>query len=208
MKCSDETNELYAALAKAQGAINNPTKGALNPHFKSRYADLSDGLNAVRAGLADNGLAVVQATRTCLATLMLDTRLGHSSGQWIESEFPVIALPAAPQPIGSALTYARRYSLFAIVGIAGDDDDGNAASAQHRANGNGARQTFESGTPAFLSPAQVEELEAMVDRLDEGSRGGFEAYIAKAHGAQMLSMLPAHAFAPTKVMLERKLATT
>jgi hypothetical protein len=73
----------------------------------------------------------VQITRLEGDVLMLDTRLAHSSGQWIQSEWPVCKFPSAPQQIGSALTYARRYSLFSIVGISGDDDDdGTAANSQ------------------------------------------------------------------------------
>lgn len=128
MSSSEKTNELYTALAKAQGAITNPAKDARNPHFNSAYANLSGGINAIRAALSANGIAYVQMTRLEGEILMLDTRLAHASDQWIQSEWPVCKMPAAPQQIGSALTYARRYSLFSIVGIAGDDDDdGDAA---------------------------------------------------------------------------------
>lgn len=128
MKTSDAINEICAALAKAQGEIANPAKEAENPHFRSHYADLSAGINAVREGLSKNGIAYVQSTRLDGDVLMLDTRLSHSSGQWLESEFPACRFPAKPQEVGSALTYARRYSLFSMVGIAGEDDDGNEAS--------------------------------------------------------------------------------
>jgi hypothetical protein len=129
MKTSDSINEISTALAKAQGEISNPSKEAENPHFRSHYADLSAGINAVREGLSTNGIGFVQATRLDGDVLMLDTRLTHASGQWIESEFPVCRFPMKPQEVGSAMTYARRYALFAIIGIAGEDDDGNAANA-------------------------------------------------------------------------------
>ena len=137
-QCSSQIDAISAALAKAQGAISNPGKTALNPHFKSQYADLSSGLNAVRAALSSNAIAVVQTTSMHDDTLMLHTALCHSSGQWISSEWPVVKLPAAPQVIGSALTYARRYTLFALVGIAGegDDDDGIARSASAKSSTN------------------------------------------------------------------------
>ena len=128
MKTSVETNEIAAALAKAQGIINNPGKTAKNPHFKSNYADLSAGINAIREGLSANGIAVIQAPRLEGDVMMLDTRLAHGE-QFYEAEWPVCKLPSPPQQIGSALTYARRYALFAMVGIAGEDDDGNAANA-------------------------------------------------------------------------------
>jgi hypothetical protein len=129
MRTSEQINEISAALAKAQGEISNPAKEAQNPHFRSHYADLSSGINAVRASLSSNGISFIQATRLEGDVLIVDTRLSHASGQWIESEFPACRFPAKPQEVGSALTYARRYALFALVGIAGEDDDGNAANA-------------------------------------------------------------------------------
>ena len=132
VECSSQIDAISAALAKAQGQIANPTKDSINPHFKAQYADLSSGLNAIRSALSANALAIVQTTRMDGEMLMLHTMLAHGSGQWIGSQWPVIKLPAPPQGIGSALTYARRYTLFALVGIAGeeDDDDGNAASGR------------------------------------------------------------------------------
>ncbi len=128
LKSSEQINEISAALAKAQGLMSNPSKSAANPHFRSKYADLSEGLNSIRGALSENGIAVIQAPRIEGEMMMLDTRLSHSSAQWFECEWPICKLPAPPQQIGSGLTYARRYSLFAMVGIAGEDDDGNAAN--------------------------------------------------------------------------------
>jgi hypothetical protein len=128
MKTSDALNEISTALAKAQGEISNPAKDAQNPHFRSHYADLASGINAIREALSRNGLAYIQGTRIDGELLVVDTRITHSSGQWMESEYPACRFPAKPQEVGSALTYARRYSLFAIVGIAGEDDDGQAAN--------------------------------------------------------------------------------
>lgn len=129
MNTSEQINEIAAALAKAHGEMDNPVKDAVNPHFGKAYADLSGGLNAVRGPLSKYGIAVVQATRIENdGWLVLDTRLVHSSGQWIGSEYPVCKLPVPPQQAGSALTYARRYALFALAGVAGEDDDANDAS--------------------------------------------------------------------------------
>ena len=92
-------------------------------------------------------------------TLMLHTALCHSSGQWIISAWPVVKLPAAPQIIGSALTYARRYTLFALVGIAGegDDDDGNAASAKSSTN----------AQPGDSGPIDSDQLIQMQDLIKD-----------------------------------------
>lgn len=142
---SEQITELAAALAKAQGSMAPAVMNRVNPHFKSKYADLSAVMDAIRAPLAANGLAVTQTTEIRDGALVLATTLHHSSGQWIASEYP---LPAAgrPQEMGSALTYARRYSLSALIGVAADeDDDVNAAEAgkqkitvAQNGNGNGA----------------------------------------------------------------------
>lgn len=128
MNTSEAINEIAGALAKAQAAIQNPKKESENPHFKSRYADLATGIDAVRLALAAQAIVIMQATHMDGELMMLETRLVHASGQWVGSTYPVCRFPARQQEVGSALTYARRYSLFALVGIAGDDDDGNEAS--------------------------------------------------------------------------------
>lgn len=129
MRTSETTDIIDAALAKAQAEIENPTKDATNPHFRSRYATLDAGLNIVRACLSKHGISVTQPTRVEDGILMLETRIA-CQGQWIASEYPVCAFPVKQQEMGSALTYSRRYSLFSLVGIAGEeDDDANAATS-------------------------------------------------------------------------------
>ena len=130
MQTSDKIDALAGALAKAQGELKNIEKGKINPHFKSRYADIADGLEVIRPVLSKHALSVVQVTSVNPDTgvFILFTRLLHSSGQWIESSYPLPTGKAQEQ--GSAITYARRYSLFSLIGTAGtdEDDDGNAAN--------------------------------------------------------------------------------
>jgi hypothetical protein len=130
MLTSDNISELAGALAKAQAELKNPNKASENPHFRSRYADLATGLNAIRPVLSKHNLAVVQMTRVDGDAMMLDTRLVHASGQWVQGSYYVCKFPTKHQEAGSALSYSRRYSLFAMIGIAGEDedDDGNEAS--------------------------------------------------------------------------------
>ena len=128
MNTSEQINEIAAALAKAQGAIENPEKNATNPHFNNTFADLASGINAIKTPFASNGLSFIQSTFLDGELLMLTTRLVHSSGQWMEGVYPVCKFPIAQQQAGSAMTYAKRYSLFAMAGIAGEDDDGTEAS--------------------------------------------------------------------------------
>ena len=128
MRTSEQINEISAALSKAQGEVANPVFNKTNPHFKSSYADLSSVLNAVRPVLSKNNISIMQLTNLEESGLVLYTRLTHNSGQWIESVYPVTA-SGKHQEIAASLTYAKRLSLSAIVGVSGeDDDDGNAAN--------------------------------------------------------------------------------
>lgn len=130
MLTSDTINELTTALAKAQGEITGALKESANPFFKSKYADLASCWDACRGPLSKNSLAVFQAAETTEHGLVLTTTLAHGSGQWMRSTLGVNPKDDTPQAMGSALTYARRYALTAIVGIAQVDDDGNAASGR------------------------------------------------------------------------------
>lgn len=131
MTTSDAINELATALAAAQGAIRGAVKDAENPHYRSRYADLASVWDACRAALSANGLSVLQAPRGLVSesgwVVQVETRLLHASGQWAADTLTVPVGKPDAQGIGSALTYARRYALASFVGVAPEDDDGNAA---------------------------------------------------------------------------------
>ena len=139
---SETIGKLAEALAKAQGSMSAAAMDGNNPHFRSRYATLTSVWDACRKPLTDNGLSVVQAFRVDdNGLLLLVTKLCHTSGEWMVSEYPITPVKNDPQGLGSAVTYARRYTLSSIVGVvADDDDDGNAASGQQspsrHANGN------------------------------------------------------------------------
>lgn len=128
MEMSTDIKDLASALAKAQGEMRNAAKSSDNPFFKSKYADLAECLNVVREPLAKNGLSVVQANEGIIdGKLAVTTLLMHSSGQYIRvtSSYPIQKNDV--QGFGSTLTYARRYGLAAALGLAQEDDDGNAA---------------------------------------------------------------------------------
>jgi ERF superfamily protein len=129
---TDTITDLAAALAKAQGEISGAKKDAENPHFRSKYADLASVWDAIRAPLAKNGLSVVQTPRLVAvgeSTWMVEVEstLLHSTGQMIGDTLAVPVTKVDAQGVGSAITYARRYSLMALVGVAPEDDDANAA---------------------------------------------------------------------------------
>lgn len=131
MQTTELVNELATALAKAQGTIKGAVKDAENPHFRSRYADLASVWDACRDALSKNGLSVVQAPRGVATeggwVVEVETRIMHASGQWVGDTITVPVSKPDAQGLGSALTYARRYALASFVGVAPEDDDGNAA---------------------------------------------------------------------------------
>lgn len=127
---SESIADLAAALSRAQGQITGALKDSANPFFKSRYADLASCWDACRSQLSANGLSVIQTTDVTEAGLVLVTTLAHASGQWVRSVLPVKAKDDGPQAQGSGITYARRYALAAIVGLAQIDDDAEAAQAR------------------------------------------------------------------------------
>src|SRR5271155_2981903 len=134
-RSSESIAALAAALAKAQMLLTNPEKSLTatvrtdrydEPGRTFRYASLSSGLDIVRKALGQHEIATVQTTAIDQDTqsISLTTVLAHSSGEWIASDWPVCALSeiATPRRMGAALTYARRYALFTLVGIAGEED--------------------------------------------------------------------------------------
>src|SRR5476651_501268 len=134
-RSSETIGAIASALAKAQGELTNPEKALIatirSPFPREvdrtfRYASLASGLDIVRKSLGQQEIATIQTTGIDQATgqIHLTTLLAHASGEWISSVWPVCAAneTAAPHRMGAALTYARRYALFALVGIAGEDD--------------------------------------------------------------------------------------
>jgi hypothetical protein len=121
--------QIATALVKAQKAFGPALKTATNPHFRSRYADLAACVEAVMDGLNSNGIALVQQLSESDTGVIVETVFIHESGEMLNcGKLHVPAVKHDPQGYGSALTYARRYSLMAACGIAPEDDDGNAAS--------------------------------------------------------------------------------
>jgi hypothetical protein len=137
---ADNTKKnLAAALAAAQAECQNVTMNKVNPHFRSKYADLSAVRDAIIPVFNKHGISVIQAPTTDgFSGFSLETRLMHSSGEYLIFNFPLPSDTNKMQAIGSAISYARRYTLSAIAGIASEeDDDGNAAT-----NTNGGGRSF------------------------------------------------------------------
>lgn len=158
---SDSIGDLAAALALAQGEIRGAPKARTNTFFKADYADLAAVWDACRAPLAKNGLAVIQVPQIERpGEVVLETVLAHKSGQWVRSRYPIAPTKNDPQGLGSAITYARRYALAAIVGVVAidEDDDGEAAQGRGgRFESVAGRQTPPSG-PSEDSPSVPPEV--------------------------------------------------
>lgn len=170
MTHSEQINEIAGALAKAQGAIRGAAKDSLNPHFKNRYADLASVWEACREQLAANGIAVVQAPGAEGATVSVETLLVHSSGQWFKDALSTLAADARAQSIGSAITYLRRYALAAMVGVAPEDDDGEAAEGretQRPQSGNGSPQSRAEAVKARVQQQTQEAIKSPAFRKQE-----------------------------------------
>ena len=168
---SESIAALAAALSKAQADITGALKDSSNPFFKSRYADLASCWDACRKQLAANNLAVIQTTEVTEAGTVLVTTLAHSSGEWMRGTLPVVTKDNGPQAQGSGITYARRYALAAIVGLAQIDDDAEAAQA--RGFVNNPRGDLGQSVDAKTRDALVTEFRAAFNLdADEGDIAG------------------------------------
>lgn len=131
MEHSEMVSTFAAAFVAAQQQIEGAVKDKTNPHFKTQYADLSAVMEACKGALNAQGIAILQTPAPSdTGTLAIDTVLMHKSGEWVSGR-TVIPLPKNdPQGYGSAMTYARRYSLASMVGVCPEDDDGEGAMPQ------------------------------------------------------------------------------
>jgi hypothetical protein len=126
---SESLKEIAPALVKAQTDIKAALKDSTNPHFRSKYADLSSVVEAVKSPLLKNGISFLQGIHDAEGGVAVETMLLHTSGEWISSTLRIPASKQDAQGFGSAITYGRRYGLMAICGVPAEDDDGNAATA-------------------------------------------------------------------------------
>lgn len=163
MKMSETIAELAKALAAAQAEIENATKGSINPHFRSKYADLAEVLNTSRPILSKHGLSVVQMPGFEDGKVSVETVLMHESGQWIANTLLGPCSKLDPQGVGSAITYYRRYSLAAFAGIAQEDDDANIAS-----------EPASTKMPQRISKQQLSRLETILDGCSPSVQKKFE----------------------------------
>lgn len=177
---SENVNELAAALAKAQAAIDNAKKNKKNPHLGNHYADLASVRDAITKPLASQGIAVVQTFATAPEkSVTVETTLMHSSGQWVRSSLtmpvPEGGKQNPAQVLGSVISYARRYALSAIVNISADDDDDAAAvpvapaSAQQVKSDDGIARA-KAAIAGAKTQAELEAIGAKLQKSDKAVR--------------------------------------
>lgn len=129
---SDQTDALSVALVKAQIGMKSVPFDSKNPHYKNQYASLPAVISAILPKLNENGIGVTQTTELRQGAFVLVTTLRHTSGQWVAGEY-LLPQVSRPQEMGSAITYAKRYALSAMVCVAADeDDDANAATKDNQ----------------------------------------------------------------------------
>jgi hypothetical protein len=184
-RSSENDAAIATALAKAQIELSNPEKAMIGAIYDSRtdsqrnfrYASLASGLDIIRRVLGSQQIAVTQTTDIDRSngTINLTTLLVHTSGEWISSDWPVCHLSetSAPRRMGAALTYARRYALFTMVGIAGEDDldapdmakDGPKGEVKAAEPVSGARQAL-APAPADASQSRSKTAPPIYEKLD------------------------------------------
>lgn len=155
---SEKLDQLFTALSKAQLEMETALEDSINPFFKSKYADLKSVITASRPYLAANGLCIIQRTMPDeKGQVYLYTRLGHASGQWMESKMAIKPAKSDIQGIGSYITYLRRYMYSSMVGVVTglEDDDGEKAM-------NRASRTIDEN-----QIKEIEELIAQIENFDE-----------------------------------------
>jgi hypothetical protein len=168
MNKSESISAIAPALVKAQAEIKGALKDSTNPHFRSKYADLSSVVEAVKAPLLKQGIAFLQGVHDAENGVAVETVLLHTSGEWISSTLRIPASKQDAQGYGSAITYGRRYGLQAMCGVPAEDDDGNAATASAPTS----RITPVAGSLAGLEPDEQtkakEIANGIVDLWNEG----------------------------------------
>ncbi len=192
---STDISKLAEALAKAQGIMRGAKEDTSNTFFKSKYADLTSVWEACRESLSSNGLSVCQMIDSESEKMRLITILMHSSGQWVKSFMPIIPKQMTVQDVGSAMTYARRYALAAIVGVCPEDDDGEKAMGRekspHMTDKKQYIKAVDTSTgelamePEYITEEQVNEILTLI-----GDDSKLYENVLKAYGIKTFNKLP------------------
>lgn len=188
MNKSNEVNEVFGALSKAQGDMKPAVMDSKNPHFNSKFASLTAVQDAYRGPLAKNGLAITQMVESDENGYTIQTILGHASGQYISSTFRLMVTKQDMQGLGSAVTYARRYAISALLGVVDTEDD-DAEASLNRSKPQAQRPTptpkaagaaVKNQAPASM--AQIKQISALANDRSI-SKGVLGSFVTKVYGA-------------------------
>lgn len=182
---SESIGKLAEALAKAQSTMGEAKEDSKNPFFKSNYADLTSIWRACKTSLSSNGLSVVQTTDYHDDKVIVMTTLLHSSGEWMRGKMPLYLTKHDAQSLGSAITYARRYALAAIVGVCKEGEDDDAEKAQDRKE--------------MVSDEQIKQMIKTIGNDMEA-----KDIILKRFNAKLFSEIPKDSFATVLSWLETR----
>jgi hypothetical protein len=184
----DNINDLAAALAKAQAEMSNPKFDSQNPHFKNKFASLAAVRNAIVPAFSKNGLSLLQNLVTTAEGVACETIILHSSGQSLKlGPLLMPAMKHDAQGLGSAATYARRYSLLAAAGVVGEEDDDAEAAVKT------------NGKDPHITEKQLADLDALIEEV-----GADKAKFLKYLRLSNLADLPAKAYSNAVKDLEAK----
>jgi hypothetical protein len=166
MKMSDDIKEFAVAFSKAQGLMKNASKDASNPFFKSSYASLASVIEALREPFAANGLSFSQPCRVHTdGSIIVETMIIHSSGQYIMGEITGKPVKNDPQSVGSLISYLKRYLLQAMVGIASEDDDSEAAMGRGSNHDHKVNQSKNTPVPKATENKLVTEFKSKLSSI-------------------------------------------
>lgn len=215
MTQSEIINELASALSKAQGEMQAAIKDKTNPFFKSSYADLGSVWDAARPVLSKYGLCIMQTTEIVPdgSRIIMVTTLAHTSGQWVKSYLPLNPSKNDSQGVGAAMTYLRRYSLSAIVGVVCDDDDDGETSVGRGKTQNYQQDKEKNDLPPSqdnkepierISRAEIIAITTLMKSLDKESNKNFLDLIKQNFKANSIEEIPKNCFDKCMISLNAK----
>jgi hypothetical protein len=205
---SEQINELTASLANAQAKITPAIKDSANTFFKNKYADFASIYKSCVGPLGENGLAIMQIISSENGKPCLITQLSHSSGQWVRSIAPLNPKKDDDQAMGSSISYMKRYSLAALVGVVTEeeDDDGNASvGVTNPEKRNGSHAPRPPGNT--ISKSLAKELEAMFNKCDKKFQENFMSYMKKSQ-INSFEMIPEDKYDSYYLSIINKLNST
>ncbi len=202
---SENINELAKSLALAQGEMQAAVKDCVNPFYKSKYADLGSVWDAARPVLSKNGLCVMQTTEIVNGEIIMVTTLAHTSGQWVKSFLPLNPAKKDSQGIGAAISYFRRYSLSALVGVVCDDeDDGETAVGRGKQSNMEPKQAPKATDIEKIDSGEVAQLAEITNQLTNENMNAFIKWLKEKYECS-LNTLPKNAFQTCFTVLNAKL---